>query len=75
MLHVLDLTFMRNEMVMKIENINMPPRPYRCNVRRPVLSINGIDINVMATIIAPIPIVANLALSSVRSELVNKLVE
>lgn len=58
-----------------MENMNMPPRPYRCNVRRPVLSINGIETKVMPTIIAPIPIVANFALSSVRSELVNKLVE
>lgn len=60
---------------MKIEKMNMPPSPYKCNVLRPVLSINGIDTKVITTIIAPIPIVANLALSSVNPELTNKLVE
>lgn len=60
---------------MNMEKMNIPPRPYKCNVRLPVLSINGIDTNVIPTIIAPMPIVANLALSSVRPELVNKLVE
>lgn len=53
----------------------MPPRPYKCKVRLPVLSISGIDTSVIPTIMAPMPMVANLALSSVKPELVNKLVE
>lgn len=66
---------MRNEIVMNIEKMNMPPNPYRCSVLLPVLSINGIETRVIPTMMAPMPIVANLALSSVRPELVNKLVE
>lgn len=90
---------------MKMENINIPPKPYKCSVRRPVRSINGIEANVITTlneiteritiktkyihtyinkkvlkylvrtIIAPIPIVANFAFSSVKPALVNKNVE
>lgn len=70
-----ELTFMRKEIVMNIEKINMPPRPYKCSVRLPVLSISGMDTNVIQTIMAPMPMVANLALSSVKPELVNKFVE
>lgn len=66
---------MRKEIVMNIEKINMPPRPYKCSVRLPVLSISGMDPNVIRTIMAPMPMVANLALSSVKPELVNKFVE
>lgn len=40
---------MRNEIVMNMENMNIPPKPYKCNVRRPVLSINGMDTNVITT--------------------------
>lgn len=69
------LTFMRNEIVMNIEKINMPPRPYKCNVRLPVLSMSGIDTSVIQTMMAPMPMVANLALSSVKPELVNRFVE
>lgn len=95
------LAFIKNEIVMKMENMNIPPNPYKCNVRLPVRSINGIDAKVITTygwdkknylywmrvlgrknelenvrtIIAPIPIVANLAFSSVRPALVNKNVE
>lgn len=68
-------TFIKNEMVMNIEKMNIPPRPYKCNVLLPVLSMSGIDTRVIPTIIAPIPIVANFALSSDNPELVNKLVE
>lgn len=53
----------------------MPPRPYKCNVRLPVLSIRGMDTNVITTIMEPMPMVANLALSSVKPELVYKFVE
>lgn len=60
---------------MNMENMNIPPRPYRSSVLRPVLSINGIDTRVMPVMMAPIPIVANLALSSDRPELVKRLVE
>jgi len=66
---------MRNEMVMKMEKINMPPRPYRCSVRRPVRSMSGMDTSVIPTIMAPMPIVANFALSSVSPELINSSVE
>lgn len=66
---------MRKEIVMNIEKINMPPRPYKCNVRLPVLSIRGMDTNVITTIMEPMPMVANLALSSVKPELVYKFVE
>lgn len=62
-------------MVMKIEKMNIPPSPYRCSVRRPVLSIRGKDTKVIPTIIAPMPIVANLADSSVKPEEVNNEVE
>lgn len=58
-----------------MENMNIPPRPYRCRVRRPALSISGMDTRVMPTMMAPMPIVANLALSSDNPELVNRLVE
>lgn len=34
---------------MNIEKMNMPPKPYRCKVRRPVRSMRGIETNVMAT--------------------------
>lgn len=92
---------------MKMEKMNIPPKPYRCNVRRPVRSINGMDANVIITcadhennyqycinivelhrhlamaggggqvhtMMAPIPIVANFAFSSVKPALVNKNVE
>lgn len=68
-------TFIKSDIVMNIEKMNMPPRPYKCNVRLPVRSISGIETSVIPTIIAPIPIVANLALSAVNPELVKRLVE
>lgn len=68
-------TFMRNEMVIKIEKMNMPPSPYKCRVLLPIRSIKGMITNVIATIIAPIPIVMNLDVSSVNPELINKPVE
>ena len=55
------ITFTRKEMVMKIEKINMPPNPYKCNDLRPLRSIKGIEIRVIMTMTTPIPIVANLA--------------
>lgn len=60
---------------MNIENINIPPRPYRCNVLRPVLSINGMVTSVIFTIITPIPIVTNLATFSAKPAVMNRLVE
>lgn len=87
------LAFIKNEIVMNIEKMNIPPKPYKCSVRRPVRSIKGIEARVIKTydtqlcilnnfteiknftIMAPIPIVANLALSSVKPALVNNDVE
>lgn len=43
------LAFIKNDIVMNIENINIPPNPYKCSVRRPVLSISGIDTSVITT--------------------------
>ena len=60
---------------MNIEKINMPPKPYKCNDLRPLRSINGIEIRVMMTMTTPIPIVANLALVSVKPVVMNKFVE
>lgn len=99
----MELAFIKNEIVMKMENINIPPSPYKCRVLRPVRSINGIEASVITTcnlkphlelshtnrsadmnnvtteigytIIAPIPMVANFAFSSVKPALVNKNVE
>lgn len=55
--------------------MNMPPIPQRSNVRLPAWSISGIVTNVMIRIMAPVPIVQNLALSDDKPELVNMLVE
>ena len=63
------------EIVINIEKINMPPNPYKCNVLRPLRSINGIEIRVIITMTTPIPIVANLAAVSVRPVVINKFVE
>jgi len=52
---------MRREMVMKIENMNIPPRPYKWSVLLPARSINIMETSVIPTIMAPIPIDANLA--------------
>ena len=68
-------TLTRKEIVMKIENMNMPPRPYRCRVRLPLRSIRGIEMSVISTITVPIPIVAYLALVSLSPVVMNKLVE
>lgn len=68
-------TLIRNDIVMKMEKMNMPPSPYRCSVLRPVRSIKGKETSVMPTMMAPIPIVANLADSSVRPDDVNSDVE
>nr|CAD7569664.1 unnamed protein product [Timema californicum] len=57
------------------QDINIPPRPYKWRVLRPVRSMSGIETMVMPTMMAPIPIVANLALSSVRPELMNSPVD
>lgn len=47
--HIL-LAFIRKEIVMKIEKMNIPPKPYKWRVRRPVLSIKGIETNVITTL-------------------------
>lgn len=39
----LELTLTRRDIVKKILVKNIPPKPYRCSVRRPALSINGIE--------------------------------
>lgn len=44
------LAFIRKEMVMKMEKMNIPPNPYRCSVRRPVLSISGMETSVITTL-------------------------
>ena len=46
---------------MNIENMNMPPNPYKCKDLRPLRSINGIEMSVMITMTTPIPIVAYFA--------------
>lgn len=43
---------------MRILNINMPASPVKCSVLLPMMSISGIVIRVMMTMIAPIPLVA-----------------
>ena len=43
------LALIKNEIVMNIENMNMPPKPYSWSVRRPVRSINGIETSVIST--------------------------
>ena len=70
-----DLTFTKKEIVMKIENINIPPRPYKCKVRLPLLSMRGIETNVIRTITVPIPIVAYFAFVSLSPVVINKFVE
>ena len=62
-------------MVMKMEKMNIPPRPYKCSVRRPDLSMRGIEISVIITMTSPMPMVAYLACVSVRPVVMNKLVE
>lgn len=62
-------------MVMKMEKVNIPPRPYRCSVRLPDLSIRGIEMSVMMTITQPIPIVANFALDSLKPVMMKRFVE
>lgn len=71
----LQQTLIRKEMVMKIEKINIPPSPYSNKVRLPIRSINGMEIKVMITIIQPIPMVANLALSGVKPAVSKRFVE
>lgn len=69
------LALIRKEIVMNTEKMNMPPSPYRCNVRLPIRSMRGIEMMVMATIMAPMPIVMNLAVSCERPALSNRPVE
>lgn len=47
--HAIRLALIKNEIVMNIEKMNIPPRPYRCRVRRPVRSISGIEASVITT--------------------------
>lgn len=75
LLVTLQRTLIKKEIVMNMEKMNIPPSPYRCRVLRPVLSMRNVETNVIATMMAPMPMVANFALSSVNPELANKLVE
>lgn len=43
------LALIKNEIVMKMEKMNMPPSPYKCSVRRPVRSISGMETKVITT--------------------------
>lgn len=52
------ITWNTNDSVMRILNINMPASPVKCSVLLPMMSISGIVIRVMMTMIAPIPLVA-----------------
>ena len=70
-----DLTFTKKEIVMKIENMNIPPSPYKCKVLRPLLSIKGIETSVIKTITVPIPMVAYFAFVSLSPVVMNKFVE
>ena len=38
------ITLTRKEMVMKMEKMNMPPKPYRWSVRLPLLQIWGYNV-------------------------------
>lgn len=69
------LTPNNKNMVKNMLVINIPPSPYKCNVRRPVLSINIIDTNDINTMTTPTPIVEYLAKSSPSPAIVNILVE
>ena len=60
---------------MKMEKMNMPPRPYRCKVLRPDRSIKGMEISVMTTITKPMPMVAYLADVSDNPVVMKRLVE
>lgn len=62
-------------MVMRILKTNIPANPVRCRVRLPILSINGMVINVITSIMPPIPLVACAARSSEIPALVNNLNE
>ena len=73
--HLCIFTFTRNEIVMKIEKMNMPPKPYKCRDLRPLRSIKGIEIRVIMTMTTPMPIVANFACVSVKPVVMNRLVE
>ena len=54
---------------------NIPPSPVKCKLRLPILSIKGIVMSVMVTMMAPIPLVACAAVSSEIPALVNNLKE
>ena len=69
------ITFTRKEIVMNIENMNMPPNPYKCKDLRPLRSINGIEMSVIITMTTPIPIVAYFACFSDKPVVMNKFVE
>ena len=43
------LTLTRSDIVRKIEVKNMPPKPYKCKVRLPALSMRGTDTIVIIT--------------------------
>ena len=62
-------------MVMKIEKMNMPPKPYKCRVLLPERSIKGMEIRVIITITNPMPMVAYLALVSDSPVVLNRFVE
>lgn len=68
-------TFTKKEMVMKMEKMNMPPKPYKCKVLLPERSISGMEIRVMITITNPIPMVAYFALVSDSPVVLNRFVE
>lgn len=68
-------TFTKKEMVIKMEKMNIPPRPYRCRVRRPLLSMSGMETSVISTITVPMPMVAYLAEVSLSPVVMKRLVE
>ncbi|KAH3825643.1 hypothetical protein DPMN_127524 [Dreissena polymorpha] len=55
--------------------MNIPPRPVRCRVRRPSLSMSRADTRVMEEFTAPVASVAISALDSRRPAPINILVE
>ena len=69
------LTWTMNAIVMKMEKMNIPPRPRRCSVLLPTQSIRKVEIKVTSTMTTPIPIVAFLAELSLSPVVMKRLVE
>ena len=69
------LTWTMNAIVMKIEKMNIPPRPRRCSVLLPTQSTRKVETKATSTMTTPIPIVASLAELSRSPVAMKRLVE